>query len=67
MIRKFNRSLYEQKDFVLEDEFIANAETGDLLLISSENSASYLQKFLTHSEFNHVAMIFRFQDQIKVF
>jgi len=38
-----------------------------LLLVSSDNSASYLQKFLTHSEFNHVAMIVRYQDQVKIF
>jgi hypothetical protein len=46
---------------------LEKAESGDLLLISSDNSASYLQKFLTHSEFNHVSMIFRFKNQVKVF
>ena len=38
-------------------ELAAMARTGDVVLFSSKNSGSYINKFFTHSEFDHVGII----------
>ena len=60
-------ALYSQKDTITEHDFLSSAQTGDLLLMSTNDSPSAVQRFLTNSEYDHIAMVVRFQDVVKIF
>ena len=38
-------------------------ETGDLLLFKTKNTGAKIQRVLTNSEFDHVAMIVKFKNR----
>ena len=61
------RSLYQQKDTISEGEFLAGAESGDIVLMSTGEAQCALQRFVTNSEYDHVAMVVRFQGGVKIF
>jgi hypothetical protein len=42
-------ALYNHKDTISEHDFLNSAQTGDLLLMSTNDSQSALQRFLTNS------------------
>jgi len=60
-------ALYNHKDTITEHDFLSSTQTGDLLLMSTNDSQSALQRFLTNSEYDHIAMVVRFQDVVKIF
>ncbi len=59
MLRTFAKSVYEEKDFVSENQFVSMAETGDILLFHTKNTGAKLQRFFTNSDYDHVAMILK--------
>jgi hypothetical protein len=47
-------------DRISEMQFLSQADTGDLLLFRSQGTPSKLQRALTQSKFDHVALIIRY-------
>lgn len=44
------------------------AETGDILLMKTEDAACALQRLVTNSEYDHVSMIVKFSNKdVKIF
>jgi cell wall-associated NlpC family hydrolase len=43
-------------------KFLNQADTGDLLLFSTSSIGSGVQRILTRSDYDHVAMILRYSD-----
>jgi hypothetical protein len=44
------------------------AETGDILLMKTEDSSCALQRLVTNSEYDHVSMIVKFNNKdVKIF
>lgn len=61
-------SLYIKNDTILEEDFLNIAESGDILLFSTDNFAAKMQRGLTRSKFDHVALVVRFDNlQLRVF
>ena len=50
-----------------EDDFIKNAQTGDILLFKGKSWFSKFQRMLTGGEYDHVAMLFKFSDKLVLF
>ena len=48
-------------DNMSEQQFLAKADTGDILLFRSTNGVSKMTRGLTKSHFDHVAMILKFE------
>lgn len=48
-------------DNMSEQQFLAKADTGDLLLFRSTNGVSKITRGFTKSHFDHVAMILKFE------
>lgn len=61
------RELYQQKDAISEVEFLESAESGDIVLMSTSDAQCALQRFVTNSEYDHVAMVVRFNGTVKIF
>ena len=56
-----------KSDVFSEKQFIADADTGDLLLFQGSLSGPMLIRTFTSSEFDHVAMILKFSGQDEVY
>lgn len=69
MIKTMNLKLYDKEDTLTEEEFKEFAETGDILLFSTDNVAAKLQRGLTGSKYDHVAMVIKFEylNEIHIF
>jgi hypothetical protein len=50
-------------DNISEKQFLQEADTGDLLLFKSESAPSFLTRAFTNSQFDHVAMILKFENE----
>lgn len=61
MIKTIVKPLYDSKDTITEKQFIQAAETGDILLFYTKNTGAQLQRLITNSEFDHVAMVIKFR------
>ena len=61
MLKTLMKPFYENKDSLTEREFIDTAETGDILLFFTENTGAKIQRFLTNSDYDHVAMVVKLQ------
>lgn len=61
MIQTMLKPMYDSKDSMSEKQFIQTAETGDVLLFYTKNTGAQLQRFLTNSDFDHVAMVIKFK------
>ena len=48
-------------DIINEADLIKECDTGDLLLLKTEDTGSLLQRAFSSSNFDHVAMIIRFE------
>lgn len=46
----------------MEEDFLNIAETGDILLFSTDNFAAKMQRGLTRSKFDHVGLIVKFEN-----
>lgn len=60
MIQTLVKPIYDSKDTIAEKQFIQTAETGDILLFYTKNTGAQLQRFITNSDFDHVAMVVKF-------
>jgi len=47
---------------ISEQYFLDNADTGDILLFRSRNFASKLQRMVTSSNYDHVALVLRYSN-----
>ena len=55
-------------DNITENQFLQDADTGDLLLFKSDTAPSFLTRTFTNSYFDHVAMILKFEnDENEIF
>lgn len=54
------KPLYECQDSITEKEYNKIAETGDVLLFYTRNTGAKLQRVITNSDFDHVAMVVKF-------
>ena len=61
------KPLYENADTITEDDFERVAETGDILLFLTDHTSGKLQRFLTSSDYDHVAMVVRLNGDLMVF
>lgn len=61
------KPLYEFSDTITEGEFERVAETGDILLFLTDHTAGKIQRFLTSSSYDHVAMVIRLNGDLMVF
>ena len=48
-------------DTINELDLIKESDTGDLLLFKTENAGGYITRTFSKSNFDHVAMIIRFE------
>jgi hypothetical protein len=60
MIKTLVKPLYDSKDTIAEKSFIQTAETGDILLFYTKNTGAQFQRWITNSDFDHVAMVVKF-------
>lgn len=61
MIKTMLKPIYDSQDTISEKQFIQTAETGDILLFYTKNTGAQLQRFITNSDFDHVAMVVKFR------
>ena len=61
------KPLYENTDTITEDEFERIAETGDILLFLTDHTSGKIQRILTSSDYDHVAMVIRVRGDLMVF
>lgn len=61
MIKTMVKPIYDSKDTIAEKHFIQAAETGDILLFHTKNTGAQIQRLITNSDFDHVAMIVKFR------
>lgn len=61
MIKTMVKPIYDSQDTISEKQFIQTAETGDILLFYTKNTGAQLQRFITNSDFDHVAMVVKFR------
>ena len=67
-LRKLNVSGLKPSGIISNNEFKRVAETGDILLFQSKTIASQLQRVVTSSKFDHVALVVRLsQDRLVIF
>ena len=43
------------------------AETGDILLMTTTDTQCAIQRFVTNSEYDHIAMVVKFHGELKIF
>lgn len=43
------------------------AETGDIILMSTTDTECAIQRFVTNSEYDHIGLIVKFHNEIKIF
>lgn len=55
------KPLYGCTDSISEKEFFNTAETGDILLFYTKNTGAKIQRMITNSDFDHVAMVVKFR------
>jgi len=55
------KPIYDSQDTISEKQFIHTAETGDILLFYTKNTGARFQRFITNSDFDHVAMVVKFK------
>jgi hypothetical protein len=60
LFKTISKPLYEDKDSLTEREFIDMSETGDVLLFFTNHTGGKLQRFFTQSDYDHVAMVVKF-------
>lgn len=63
MLKTMNKFAYEHKDVLTEKQFLQEAETGDILLFYTEHLSAKIQRFLTNSDFDHVAMVVKLKNK----
>lgn len=61
------KPLYENSDTIMESDFERIAETGDILLFLTDHTAGKIQRFLTGSSYDHVAMVIKLHGDLMVF
>ena len=61
MIKTMVKPIYDSQDTISEKQFIQTAETGDILLFYTKNTGAQLQRFITNSDFDNVAMVVKFR------
>ena len=61
MLKTIMKPIYDCKDSVTEREFLERAETGDILLFHTNNTGAKIQRVLTNSDYDHVAMVVKFR------
>jgi hypothetical protein len=49
-------------DRICEKTFLNTADTGDVLLFTTHNVGGQMQRFVTRSKFDHVAMVLKYSD-----
>lgn len=55
-------------DGVTESNFLEMAETGDIILMKTQTTQCAFQRFITHSEYDHVGLLVKFADKkVKIF
>ena len=61
--RDEHRAKFWKDTGISEEEFLSQADNGDLLLFISRNSGSTLQRCLTRTKYDHVGLILKFENQ----
>lgn len=56
-----NKPFYACSDTISERQFTSQAETGDILLFYTRHIGAQIQRVLTNSDFDHVAMVVKFR------
>ncbi len=56
-----NKPFYSGGDTISERDFLSEAETGDILLFYTRHIGAQIQRVLTNSDFDHVAMVVKFR------
>ena len=50
-------------EYLSENEFIGDAQNGDILLFQTKGARAKMTRKITNSEYDHVAMVLRFQPE----
>ncbi|EGR34155.1 PH domain protein, partial [Ichthyophthirius multifiliis] len=53
-----------ENDMLTEEEFVKNSTTGDLLLFQTNNFNAHIQRAVTRSKYDHIAMAVKLKDGI---
>lgn len=61
LLKTLVKPLYNCQDSMTEKEFCRIAETGDILLFYTRNTGAKIQRAITNSDFDHVAMVVKFR------
>lgn len=59
MLKTMSKFTYIHQDILPERDFVRTVETGDILLFYTNHFGAKVQRMLTNSDFDHVAMIIR--------
>lgn len=54
-----NQPLFEEKQWVIEKEFVENCNSGDILLFQSSHTYGKLQQFITFSDYDHIGIVLK--------
>jgi hypothetical protein len=54
-------------DLILEEEFMKEANTGDILLFRTKGRKAALQRTLLRSDYDHIALILKLDNEITIF
>ena len=67
-IRKGSQEVYHHEDTLTEQEFFEQVQSGDILLMTTDDSKCALQRLVTNSEYDHIAMVLKFPNKsVKIF
>lgn len=68
-LKKDISCIYAEKNLLLEKEFLDEAQTGDILIMKTkENSSCSIQRLVTNSEYDHVSLVVRLEnEEIQIF
>ena len=61
------KRFWKKWDKINEETFIKEADSGDILLFTGKTLSSKMTRKLTHSEYDHVAMVLTFTDDDDIY
>ena len=67
LLKTFTKPIYQSKETMTERELFNICETGDILLFYTKNTGAKIQRMITNSNFDHVAMVVKMGRELMVF
>lgn len=61
LLKTIDKPFYVESNTIAERQFLSEAQTGDILLFYTRHIGASIQRALTNSDFDHVAMLVRFR------